>query len=166
MELADIEEVIEIDQLSFSNPWPKNSFRYEVLENKNSACWVAEIEISSIVKIIAMAVLWNIVDEIHIGTIAVHPDQRKQAIGVRFLRHILVEARKEGKERALLEVRQSNQNALNLYQKFGFRVDGIRKNYYHDNGENAVLMSASLVDNKYLDKLTPETDPIQRGGKR
>ncbi len=166
MELGDLEEVIEIDQLSFSNPWPKNAFRYEILENKNSACWVAEIEITGIAKIIAMAVLWNIVDEIHIGTIAVHPDQRNQAIGVRFLCHILAEARKEGMEKALLEVRQSNQKALNLYQKFGFKVDGIRKNYYHDNRENAILMSVSLVDNKYLDKLSLEANRVQRGGQQ
>lgn len=151
MSLDDIPGVLEIDTQSFSNPWPKNSFLFEISENINARNWIATIK----GELCAMAILWKILDEIHIGTIAVHPDFRKLGVGSQFLGVILVHSRQEGVQRAYLEVRASNQDALDLYKKFGFLVDGNRKHYYHDNGEDALLMSADLMKNKALDQYRP-----------
>lgn len=134
---ADLEEVIEIDQVSFSLPWPKRSFQYELDENFTSRCWVAEVD----GRIAAMMVGWMIIDELHVATIATHPDYRGQGIGKKVLVHALLAARKEGLIRAFLEVRQTNEVALNMYRSLGFIEDGRRKEYYKDNNEDAILMS-------------------------
>lgn len=150
MVIQDLPSVVEIDKLSFPNPWPLSSYQYELKENENSRAWVLEIKHDSQASIGGMAVLWKILDEIHIGTIAVHPLFRGQGIGTDFLGIILHEAKNEGVLNAYLEVRESNMNAQKMYEKFDFRMDGIRKKYYRDNGENAVLMSTSLAYNQRL----------------
>jgi ribosomal-protein-alanine N-acetyltransferase len=137
MTVADVPAVHEIDTLSFSLPWPERSFRYEVGENPAARPWVAEVE----GRVAAMLVLWLIVDEAHIATIATHPDFRRQGIGERLLLHVLAAARDEGARRAFLEVRAGNLAAQALYKKYGFVVDGIRPRYYKDNNEDAILMS-------------------------
>jgi len=77
MTLDDLPQVIAIDQVSFSLPWPERSFRFEITDNPASRCWVIEGEGG---RIIGMLVLWLIVDEAHIATIAVHADYRRQGI--------------------------------------------------------------------------------------
>lgn len=134
---VDLEQVIEIDQISFSLPWPKRSFQYELDENFTSRCWVADVD----GRIAAMMVGWMIIDELHVATIATHPDYRGQGIGKKVLVHALLAARKEGVIRAFLEVRQTNEAALNMYRSLGFVEDGRRKEYYKDNNEDAILMS-------------------------
>lgn len=134
---ADLEQVIAIDQVSFSLPWPQRSFQYELDENFTSRCWVVEID----GRVAAMMVGWLIVDELHVATIATHPDHRGQGIGKKILVHSLLAARKEGVIRAFLEVRESNVVALSMYRSLGFVEDGRRKEYYKDNNEDAILMS-------------------------
>lgn len=137
MRLDDIPVVHEIDTLSFSLPWPERSFRYEITENPISRSWVAEVDGC----IAAMLVLWFVIDEAHIATIATHPDFRRQGIGEKLMIAALLAAREEGAYRAFLEVRSSNVAAQTLYEKFGFIVDGRRPRYYKDNFEDAILMS-------------------------
>lgn len=137
MKHEDVPAVHEIDQLSFSLPWPERSFRYEVKENPASRGWVAEVD----GRIAAMLVLWIILDEAHIATIATHPDFRRRGIGERLMVMALISAREEGARRAFLEVRAGNHGAQALYRKYGFGVDGIRARYYKDNNEDAILMS-------------------------
>jgi len=136
MTLEDVPIVHEIDTLSFSLPWPERSFRFELAENPVSRGWVAE----SGERIAAMLVLWLIVDEAHIATIATHPDFRQQGIGERLMIAALVSARNEGAARAFLEVRAGNSGAMTLYEKHGFVVAGVRPRYYKDNNEDAILM--------------------------
>ena len=147
MTSGDIPSVLEIDLLSFPNPWPKNSYEYEINHNPNSRPWIGSIFDGEIETICSFAVFWNIVDETHIGTIAVHPDYRNRGLGTGILRELLLISKKEGMVRVLLEVRESNLHAIKMYKKFGFEVDGIRKKYYRDNGENALLLSSSLNTN-------------------
>ncbi len=154
MTLADVPAVHEIDVLSFSLPWPERSFRYEASENPAARPWVAEVD----GRVAAMLVLWLIVDEAHIATIATHPDFRRQGIGERLLLHALAEARREGATRAFLEVRAGNLAAQALYAKYGFVVDGLRPRYYKDNNEDAILMSLNSLES--LTDLT--TSPIGR----
>ncbi len=80
MTLDDLEQVVAIDQVSFSLPWPARSFQFELTDNPASRCWVADVD----GRIVGMVVAWLIVDEIHIATIATHPDFRRQGIGKEF----------------------------------------------------------------------------------
>lgn len=137
MTLDDLEQVVAIDQASFSLPWPARSFRFELTDNPASRCWVVELD----GRVIAMLVAWFIVDELHIATIATHPEFRGQGIGKSLLLHVIQVAKEEGAIRSFLEVRQSNLIAQNMYRSFGFVEDGRRKEYYKDNGEDAILMS-------------------------
>jgi ribosomal-protein-alanine N-acetyltransferase len=142
MEINDLNAVLTIDKLAFPNPWPLNAFQYELENNKNARLWIGELQNNSENQPIAMAVIWIILDEAHIGTLAIHPDFQKKGIGQQFLAFIFTQLISENIMRIFLEVRQSNMAAINLYRKFGFDIDGERKNYYRDNGETAILMSA------------------------
>lgn len=140
MREADLPAVQEIDRVSFSLPWPERSFRFEVTSNPASRCWVAELD----GRVVAMLVIWMIVDEAHIATIATHPGFRRQGVGDRLLKHALQVAVEEGAVRAFLEVRAGNEAAQAMYRRLGFVEDGRRPRYYRDNGEDAVLMSTML----------------------
>lgn len=142
MTLADVPAVYEIDRLSFSLPWTERSFRYEVTENLTSRPWVAELD----GRVVGMLVLWVVLDEAHIATIATHPAYRRQGIGERLLVHALKAAYAEGVRRAFLEVRVSNLAAQALYRKYGFVVDGIRPQYYRDTNEDALVMSLNNLE--------------------
>ena len=142
MTLEDVPAVHEIDILSFSLPWPERSFRFELSGNPVSRSWVAEMD----GKIAAMLVLWLIVDEAHVATIAVHPDFRRQGIGEQILLQALRSARVEGARRAFLEVRAGNVAAQSMYKKYGFEVAGVRPRYYKDNNEDAILMNLENFD--------------------
>src|SRR5919106_3669658 len=104
MMLDDVSAVIELDQKSFSLPWPERSFRFELTDNPASRCWVAELE----GQIVGMIVVWLLVDEAHVATIATHPDFRRKGIGKRLLSHALQHLMDEGARSSFLEVRESN----------------------------------------------------------
>ena len=141
MRLEDVPAVHEIDTLSFSLPWPERSFRFEVSENAVSRGWVAEAAVNGESRIIGMLVLWLLVDEAHIATVAVHPDFRRCGIGSQIILEALKVARAEGARRAFLEVRERNLAAQEMYRKFGFEITGRRPRYYRDTGEDAILMT-------------------------
>lgn len=140
---SDLEQVIVIDQVSFSLPWPERSFQYELTDNLASRSWVAEIA----GRVAAMLVGWLIVDELHIATIATHPDYRRRGMGRRLLIHGLRAARAEGATHAFLEVREGNAAAIQMYRGLGFAEDGRREEYYKDNHEDAILMSLNDLQN-------------------
>jgi [ribosomal protein S18]-alanine N-acetyltransferase len=144
MRLEDIPRVVQIDQLSFSMPWPEKSYRFELTQNPGSKLWVAEC--SNPLQVVGMIVMWLIIDEAHIATIAVHPDFRRQGIAARLLTTALLDAVQNQMAQATLEVRAGNQAAHDLYQNFGFRVVGIRPHYYRDNNEDAWIMTMSPLD--------------------
>ncbi len=143
MTLEDVPAVHEIDMLSFSLPWPERSFQFELSQNPVSRGWVAEAD----GKIIAMLVLWLIMDEAHIATIATHPNYRRQGIGERLMLVALQAARAEGASRAFLEVRAGNAAAQTMYKKYGFVAAGVRPRYYKDNNEDALLMDLNDLSN-------------------
>lgn len=145
MEPGDLDDVHAIDVLSFSLPWPERSFRFELTENPASRQWVAEVlDGQGRPRLAGMIVVWFIVDEAHIGTIAVHPDFRRRGIGRALLDHTLEHARQTGILKVFLEVRRGNLPALELYKRYGFTVEGIRPRYYHDTGEDALLMELEI----------------------
>jgi len=138
----DIEQVIAIDRVSFSLPWPERSFRFELTDNPASRCWVAEMD----GKLVGMIVVWLIVDEVHVATIATHPDFRRQGIAKRLLSHALRQLSNEGAQSSFLEVRASNLAAQEMYRKFGYGESGIRRRYYKDNDEDAILMTLESLN--------------------
>jgi ribosomal-protein-alanine N-acetyltransferase len=145
MQIENVEQVVAIDRLSFSMPWPTSSYRFELLENQTSRLWISELSRKGTsAQIVAMIVVWNIVDEAHIATIAVHPEYRRLGIGKHLLAYALKEALQQGMHTATLEVRAGNQVAQAMYSKFGFIIAGIRLHYYQDNQEDAWIMSAPL----------------------
>ena len=137
MVAQDIPAVIDLDQKSFSLPWPERSFRFEVTDNPASRCWVAELDD----KVVGMIVVWLIVDEAHVATLATHPDFRRQGIAKRLLSYALRQLIGEGAQTSFLEVRESNFAAQEMYRKFGYQPSGRRLRYYKDNDEDAILMT-------------------------
>jgi ribosomal-protein-alanine N-acetyltransferase len=141
MKVEDIPIVVDIDRMSFPVPWPERCYHFELAKNLSASLLVAEIAVDYGNKIIGYIGYWLIADEVHISTLAVHPDHRSEAVGAQLLEVALVQARGKGAHFATLEVRESNQHALALYWNYGFHTTGIRNGYYHDNGENAVIMA-------------------------
>lgn len=132
----DIEEVMEIERASFSDPWRENMFYNEIHNRKISRFLVARAD----EKLVGYGGIWIIQDEAHIVNLAVDPDYRKQGIGTKLLRSLFEEARKKVVERATLEVRASNTIAQQFYKRFGFVEIAVRKSYYQDTHEDAIIM--------------------------
>jgi ribosomal-protein-alanine N-acetyltransferase len=150
MTLDDIDPVQEVERSSFPVPWPANAFRHELTQNRNARYIVAR----SGDRIVAYAGLWLMVDEAHITTFAVHPDHRRQRIGERLLQRLFEIAAAMSAEWLTLEVRASNIAAQKLYEKYGFRRAGVRRRYYSDNNEDALIMwTERLKDRVVKDRL-------------
>lgn len=151
MQTADLEEAMAIDKASFSLPWPDTAFRFELEENPLSMLWVAEtLQPDQSWRFVGLIVIWLIVDEVHIATIAVHPSFRRQGIAKELLAVALDHSIQKGMVQATLEVRAGNLAAQSLYRQFGFEIAGRRYRYYQDNGEDAIIMTASHLDKRYL----------------
>lgn len=130
-----IEGILNVSILSFPITWSKDSFEKE-LTNKYARYMVA-------VKdglVVGFAGMWIILDEAHITNIAVHPEYRDFGIGTMLMESLISICKIENVIGITLEVRVSNQRAINLYKKFGFVEEGIRKAYYEDNKEDALIM--------------------------
>ena len=152
MTLEDVPGVIDLDQKSFSLPWPERSFRFELTANPASRCWVADFE----GKIVGMIVVWLIIDEAHVATLATHPDFRRRGIAKKLLSHALLHLMEDGAHSSFLEVRESNLAAQEMYRKFGYEVSGRRPRYYRDNDEDAILMNLASLK---AERLTFEDEP-------
>jgi len=136
MTLDDIAAVQEVESASFPVPWPASAFRHELTQNRNARYVVARDG----ERVVGYAGIWLMVDEAHITTFAVHPDLRRRRIGERLLQRLFDLAAELEAEWLTLEVRASNIAAQALYEKYGFRRAGVRRRYYSDNGEDAVIM--------------------------
>lgn len=136
MGLEHIDAVMAVENLSFKIPWSKNAFKEEI-SNNQFAHYLAALSDGQAV---GYAGLWKVFDEGHITNIAVHPEFRRNGVGAALLAELVALAQREGILRLTLEVRKGNQAAQNLYRKFGFVEEGVRKAYYADNGEDAVIM--------------------------
>jgi len=139
MRLDDIEHVSRLERRCYTLPWSSSAYVTEV-GNPNAYYIVAVLPDGTVA---GYAGMWVIMDELHITTIAVNPVQRGLKIGERLLLELVEEGVLRGAERATLEVRERNTVAHNLYLKYGFEDVAVRKNYYSDNGENAIIMWAN-----------------------
>ncbi|MGM8213847.1 ribosomal protein S18-alanine N-acetyltransferase [Virgibacillus sp. W0430] len=141
MELDDINEVMKVDAASFSSPWPEEIFKQEINTNDHAHYFVAVVD----QVVVGYAGLWIVIDDAQITNIAILPNYRGNKIGEKLFKFSCQYALQLGVKRLSLEVRASNTVAQNMYRKFGLIPGGIRKNYYTDNGEDAVIMWVNLL---------------------
>jgi len=156
MTLDDITQVHQIDILSFNLPWPEKSYQFELNQNPNSILWVAEAlqdQPGAVPIQVGMIVIWLIMDEAHVATLAIHPDFRGLGLSKKLLAIGLHESIQRGAVESTLEVRASNLFAQKLYEKFGYQIVGLRPRYYHDNNEDAILMTVSNLGIAYDQRL-------------
>lgn len=154
MRQDDLEQVGAIDRISFSIPWPKKAFQYELNDNPRSTLWVAEANTPGRKnQVVGVIVSWLIMDEVHIATLAIHPNHRGKGIAQRLILFALQDAVKKGAHQATLEVRANNIPAQELYRRFGFIVVGRKVRYYRDNNEDALIMKATEIEQILGDRL-------------
>lgn len=132
----DIENIVEIEKEAFTTPWSKEAFTTEINENNLAYYVVAEVE----GKAVAYGGIWLILNEGHITNIAVKEEYKGNGIGNKIVEGLIYHCIKLGIDNMTLEVRRSNQVAINLYEKYGFLDYGVRPNYYADDGEDAIIM--------------------------
>jgi ribosomal-protein-alanine N-acetyltransferase len=128
-----------IERTAYAYPWSERFFRQE-LQVECARSFLAE----SAGRIAGYILFWLLPGEIDIHNIAVHKDFRRRGLGRSLLGKVIVEARKRDSARVTLEVRKSNTAAQKLYESVGFTVSGVRKGYYSDDGEDALLMTLEL----------------------
>lgn len=132
--------MLEIERLSFSDPWTREMFRSELEVGGGTYATMAERGQALVGYLLAVL----IEDEAHLGNLAVHPSARRLGVGQLLLEDLLETARKRRISRITLEVRESNENARKFYYKNEFIDVAIRKNYYRNPVEDAIVMLRSL----------------------
>lgn len=131
-----IDGVMVVENLSFKIPWSRQAFVDEITTNDMAIYFVALCN----EQVIGYGGMWKIFDEGHITNIAVHPEFRRCGAASDIIEKILEISEIKGVKSLTLEVRKSNAAAQNLYGKYGFKPEGIRKGYYSDTGEDALIM--------------------------
>lgn len=142
MKEGDLPYILEIENVSFPNPWREMTFRGEICNQPISFPLVIVFKPQK--KVIGYLVFWQIKEQMQINNIAIHPDYRRMGIAEAVLHQVLSEVRMEGAKLVTLEVRPSNIAARTLYNKLGFDVLGIKEDYYHDPPEPALVMGKKL----------------------
>ncbi|MBT2681689.1 ribosomal protein S18-alanine N-acetyltransferase [Bacillus sp. ISL-35] len=140
MTVDDLDDVMAVEVNSFTIPWSREAFFNELTKNQFAQYLVVEVD----QKVVGYCGVWIIVDEAHITNIAVLPEYRGMKLGEALMAKVMELAREMGALRMTLEVRVSNDRAQNLYRKFGFEEGAIRKQYYTDNMEDALIMWVNL----------------------
>lgn len=137
MNLADVDCVCVLEEMAFSMPWHKESF-IEMIENKDALYLVAEDEQAGVIGCCGVR---SIVGEGDITNVVVHPDFRKKGVAYDMLTQLLSRGEKDfGIKEFTLEVRLSNIGAIHLYEKLDFISEGVRKNFYEEPVEDALIM--------------------------
>ncbi len=142
MKDEDLPFVLEIENLSYPNPWQLSTFKGEIDNKPLSNPYV--VIFKPLNRIIGYVIYWHIQNEVQISNIAISPDYRQMGVGEAVLKEILHEVSLKGAEFIFLEVRPSNHAARSLYSKLGFTILGLRKGYYRNPAEDAIVMGLSL----------------------
>ncbi len=140
MKEEDIDQILEIEHASFATPWSREAFYNEIYNNKFAVYIVLEEDD----KIIGYCGAWVVIDEAHVTNVAILPAYRGRHLGEALLRKMMTVAKDMGARSMTLEVRVTNNVAQSLYRKLGFQNGGIRKNYYTDNQEDALVMWVNI----------------------
>lgn len=137
---SDADDMALLEQQCFADPWSRESLFHELTENPLAVYFVAELES----RVIGYVGIWLIAGEGHITNVAVSPDYRRMHIGTALIDTMLTATEEAGIAAHTLEVRAGNEPAKNLYARFGFKEAGLRRGYYADNGEDAIIMWRGL----------------------
>ncbi|GAB4435077.1 MAG: ribosomal protein S18-alanine N-acetyltransferase [bacterium] len=138
--LEDIENIAEIEKVSFPSPWSKELIREEIL-------FPLSLNLVATINglIVGYVLSWLIPPEVHILNLAVDPKHRNKGVGRIIIETLFEEASKKGATKFTLEVRNGNVDAICFYQRFGFLTKGVRKGYYQDTGEDALIMWKEVI---------------------
>lgn len=147
MTLNSLDEVMQIEKLAYGqHHWSRKSFVAEI-DNQISTYNCAYTQDN---KMAGYMGLWKIIDEAHVTNLAVHPDFRRKGVAKALLLNALDECYREKIKYLTLEVRVSNDGAIKLYESFGFKSLGVRKKYYQNNNEDALIMwSENIFSDNY-----------------
>lgn len=140
MKKENIEEVLAIERASFTKPWSKNLFLSEFRSPSVSMLMVAFADVPSY-SVVGYIVCWIIADELHILNLAVEQSFRRRGIAKKLVLSALRQAHQKGAKRAFLEVRSSNTAAKKLYSDLGFNGSSVRRDYYEEPAEDAIVMT-------------------------
>jgi ribosomal-protein-alanine N-acetyltransferase len=136
----DLEAVLEIEAMSFTNPWTREMYLREMDNPRVSHIYLMRVENADGAAVAGFCSFWLVFDELHINNLAIHPLYRRRGIGTALLQHAMRTAAQLGARRATLEVRQSNEEARRIYERLGFETAGIRRNYYAHPTEDALIL--------------------------
>jgi ribosomal-protein-alanine N-acetyltransferase len=162
MREPDVPVVQEIEREIFSTPWPRNAY-YRELSSRNSAYYVV---LRKDDEIIGYGGMWRMYDEAHVTTIGVRRELQHEGYGRILFAGLVQAAYDMGAKWVTLEVRTSNENAIKMYEAFGFKVIGRRRGYYTDNGEDAIVMwSDSIYSPRFRKAFEANLNRIEVGVK-
>jgi len=151
MEIRDLDQIMAIEPIAFGrHHWSMQSFENEL--NNESGCYYTATTVNP-GKLVGYSGFWLIGEEAHITTLAVHPDFQRQSIGERLLLNNILEAKRVGARWMTLEVRVSNERDQSLYFKYGFKSLGVRKSYYQDNDEDALVLWTENIETPQFNQL-------------
>ena len=142
MRRRHLRSVLRIEQQVYPRPWSSSLFMSELALRATRAYYVARVGRD----LVGYAGLMMTLDEAHVTTIAVDPKRHRAKIGTRLMLVLAREAIARGAVAITLEVRMSNDAAQDMYRRFGFKPEGVRKNYYQEVNEDAMVMWAHDVD--------------------
>ena len=134
---AEIDAVLAIEEASFTSPWTKEMYLAEFENTDVSHFYLAKTPSG---EVIGFCSFWRVLDELHINNLAVAPEHRRARVATALLSKVLEDGAKKGAVRATLEVRQSNDPAQRLYERFGFSIAGVRRAYYSNPVEDALVL--------------------------
>jgi ribosomal-protein-alanine N-acetyltransferase len=144
MQADDLEDVLAIEQAGHPSPWPRQVFAEELERAWARIDVVRERADDGRSRVVAFCNYWIVRDEVHLLNIATHPDRRRRGHGAALMDHMLAFARQRGCKYLTLEVRRSNSGAIALYERYGFEAVGVRRQYYVENSEDAIVMALEL----------------------
>jgi len=134
--VTDLHDILTIENENFTNPWSFYMFYIDIFVHTDTCYKIAKIDGETV----GYGGFYFVMNEAHVCNIAVRKTHRREGIGERILCTLIEEARKTGADRMTLEVRVSNAPAIGMYEKHGFKAEGICKKYYSDNNEDALIM--------------------------
>ena len=145
--IEDIEDILEIEKACFKIPWSREAFEEEILRNELAyyLVLVDDNSAENFQKVIGYAGMWKVFDEAHITNIALLPSYQGKKYGYHLVNELIELAKKIGVYSITLEVRSSNIIAIALYEKLLFKQEGLRKGYYTDTNEDALIMWRNIL---------------------
>lgn len=157
--------ILELDKACFGGLWSKEGYQRELDSPASEIQGLFSQKTGE--KLLGMGCFWSILEEAHITILAIDAQYHRQGMGAALLYSLIKTARKRYLERATLEVRASNQPAISLYEKFGFKTAGRRKRYYKDNQEDALILWLGGIHKPEFQEILAEWDiNVRRGLKK